>query len=75
VPEDVVVLGFGDGPEAEAAGVTTVAADVVELGRRGARQLVGQLEGMEVKGLTLLSMALVARASTRSATPVLAGTR
>jgi hypothetical protein len=48
---------------------------LVDLGRRGARQLVGQLEGMEVKGLTLLSMALVARASTRSATPVLAGTR
>jgi LacI family transcriptional regulator len=63
VPVDVTVLGFGDGPEAEAAGLTTVAADVVELGRRGARQLVGQLEGLAIRGLTLLSTTLVARAS------------
>src|SRR5690606_24182799 len=45
VPEEVAVVGYGDGPEAEAAGVTTVAADVVELGMRAARQLVAQLEG------------------------------
>ncbi|MEX2541321.1 MAG: substrate-binding domain-containing protein, partial [Trueperaceae bacterium] len=68
VPEDVIVLGFGDGPEAEAARLTTVAADVVELGRRGARQLVGQLEGLEIRGLTLLSTTLVARLSTGSRT-------
>lgn len=63
VPEDVVVVGYGDGPEAEAAGVTTVAADVVELGRRAARQLVAQLSGRPLRGRTLLSTHLVKRAS------------
>lgn len=60
-PEDVAVVGFGDGPEAEAAGLTTVAADVVELGRRGARQLIHQVENGPLRGLTLLSTELVAR--------------
>jgi LacI family transcriptional regulator len=61
IPSDVTVVGFGDGPEAAAAGLTTVAADVVELGRRGARQLIGQLEGLTIQGLTLLSTNLVKR--------------
>jgi LacI family transcriptional regulator len=39
VPDHVAVVGFGGGPEADAAGLTIVAADVVELGRRAARQL------------------------------------
>lgn len=64
VPEDVAVVGFGDGPEAARAGLTTVAADVVELGRRGARQLIGQIEGLRIRGLTLLSTELVERATT-----------
>lgn len=64
VPEEVAVAGFGDGPEAEASGLTTVAADVVELGRRAARQLVGQIEGLRVRGLTLLSTTLLRREST-----------
>lgn len=63
VPEDVSVVGFGDGPEAEAGGVTTVAADVVELGTRAARQLVAQLGGRRLTGRTLLSTHLVRRAS------------
>ncbi len=64
IPEDVVVVGYGDGPEAEAAGVTTVAADVVELGRRAARQLVAQLSPERpISGRTLLSTHLVRRAS------------
>ncbi len=61
VPEDVAVVGFGDGPEAEAAGLTTVAADVVEQGRRAARQLISQIEGLRIAGTTLLSVALVVR--------------
>lgn len=69
VPRDVAVAGFGDAPEAEAAGLTTVAADVVDLGRRAARQLVGQIEGLEVRGLTLLSTTLAARASTTAPPP------
>lgn len=63
VPQDVAVVGFGDGPEAEEAGITSVAADVVELGRRAARQLVAQLEGKQLAGRTLLSTHLVRRAS------------
>lgn len=63
VPDDVVVVGFGDGPEADAAGVTTVAADVVDLGRRAARQLVAQLAGPPLRGRTLLSTHLVRRSS------------
>lgn len=61
VPADVAVVGFGDGPEAEAAGVTTVAADVVELGRRAVRQLAAQLTGRRLSGRTLLSTHLVPR--------------
>jgi len=63
VPDDLAVVGFGDGPEAEAAGVTTVAADVVELGRRAARQLMAQLSGQPLVGSTLLSTHLVRRSS------------
>ncbi|MBI5667855.1 MAG: substrate-binding domain-containing protein [Chloroflexi bacterium] len=76
VPEDVAVVGFGDGPEAAQAGLTTVAADVVELGRRGARQLIGQIEGLRIRGLTLLSTELVERATTqpKRKTDVLSGT-
>ena len=66
IPEDVAVVGFGDGPEAAQAGLTTVAADVTELGRRAARQLIGQIEGLRIRGLTLLSTELIERATTRS---------
>ncbi|MBI1257135.1 MAG: substrate-binding domain-containing protein [Chloroflexi bacterium] len=66
IPEDVAVAGFGDGPEAAQAGLTTVAADVTELGRRAARQLIGQIEGLRIRGLTLLSTELIERATTRS---------
>jgi DNA-binding LacI/PurR family transcriptional regulator len=61
VPEDVSVVGFGDGPEADAAGLTTVAADVVELGARATRQLIGQVQGLRIRGLTLLSATLMQR--------------
>jgi len=66
IPQDVAVVGFGDGPEAAQAGLTTVAADVTELGRRAARQLIGQIEGLRIRGLTLLSTELVERETTRS---------
>lgn len=64
IPSDVAVVGFGDAPEAAQAGLTTVAADVTELGRRAARQLIGQIEGLRIRGLTLLSTELIERAST-----------
>ena len=66
VPEEVSVVGFGDAPEAEAAGLTTVAADVVDLGRRAARQLIGQIRGMKIRGQTLLSAELCERNTSRS---------
>lgn len=68
IPNDVAVVAFGDGIEAAQAGLTTVAADVIELGRRAARQLVGQIEGLRIRGLTLLSPTLIERATTRKIT-------
>jgi LacI family transcriptional regulator len=61
VPADVSVVGFGDAPEAEAAGLTTVAADIVEQGRRTARQLISQQQGTRITGVTVLSVRLVIR--------------
>jgi LacI family transcriptional regulator len=64
VPEEVCVVGFGDAPKAEEAGLTTVAADVVELGKRAARQLIGQIDGLDISGLTLISSELIVRRTT-----------
>lgn len=61
VPEDVAVVAFGDGPEAEAAGLTTVAADIVDQGQRAARQLISQIEGLRISGMTILSVRLIVR--------------
>lgn len=61
VPEDVAVVGFGDGPDAEEAGLTVVAADVVEQGKRAARQLISQIEGFQIRGVTILSVHLRVR--------------
>ncbi len=66
VPDEISVAGFGDAPEAEAAGLTTVAADVVDLGRRAARQLIGQMRGMKIRGQTLLSAELCERNTSRA---------
>ena len=54
VPGAVSVVGFGDNPQAEAAGLTTVAASITELGACAARQLLSQLNPCprpEAKGL------------------------
>lgn len=61
VPQDVSVVGFGDGPEARAAKLTTVAADVEELGRRAAKQVVHQMNGGKISGVTTLSVRLIER--------------
>lgn len=61
VPHDICVAGFGDGPEAETAGLTTVAADVVELGRRAARQLLAQVNGLPIQGITWLNTDVIKR--------------
>lgn len=64
VPEDIAVAGFGDSAESVEGQLTTVAADVAELGRRGARQLIHQMEGLRIRGQTLLSTTLVVRETT-----------
>lgn len=61
VPRQISVVGFGDGAEAQAAGLTTVAADVIELGRRAARQIIGQMNGLKITGQTLFSTQLIVR--------------
>lgn len=61
VPEQVSVVGFGDAPETRAAGITTVAADVEELGERACRQLISQIQGLRILGLTTLSVRLIVR--------------
>jgi DNA-binding LacI/PurR family transcriptional regulator len=64
VPGSVCVSGYGDGDESEERGLTTVAADVVEQGRRGARQLMGQMRGLTMRGVTVLSTHLLPRQTT-----------
>lgn len=66
VPEAVAVAGYGDGTEAERADLTTVAADVVEQGRRGTRQLIGQIDGLPIRGVTVLRTHLLVRQTTCS---------
>lgn len=61
VPQDVCVVGFGDAPEAEAAGLTTVAADIREQGRRAARQLMSLIAGRRLSGVTVLNVHLIVR--------------
>ena len=61
VPEDVCVVGFGDGPEAEAVGLTTVAADIIELGQRATRQLIAQINGASMQGVTWLNTSIIER--------------
>jgi LacI family transcriptional regulator len=61
VPGQVSVVGFGDDPEAEAAGLTTVAASIAELGCCATRQLVSQINGARISGVTVLNVQLVIR--------------
>ncbi len=60
---DIAVVGFGDADHARERKLTTIAADVAELGRRGARQLLGQMNGLEIHGTTLLSVNLEIRST------------
>lgn len=61
IPDAVRVVGFGDGQDAADAGLTTVGVDVVRLGERAAYQLIGQMDGMEILGTTLLSTSILRR--------------
>ncbi len=64
VPDEVAVIGFGDGIDAISAGLTTLAADIVDVGKRGMYQLFGQLEGLTIRGLTVLNTHLIVRDTT-----------
>ncbi len=64
VPGAVCVAGYGDGHESAQRGLTVVAADVIEQGRRGARQLMGQMRGLTMRGVTVLSPHLIPRNTT-----------
>ncbi len=70
VPEQVAVVAFGDGPESEQSGLTTVAADVVEQGRRATRQLLHQMQGLRIRGVTILSVRLMVRRTSLVDAPV-----
>lgn len=61
--DGVCVVGFGDGIEAAQANLTTVGVDVEQLGIRATRQLIGQIEGLKMCGITILSTAIVERES------------
>jgi DNA-binding LacI/PurR family transcriptional regulator len=61
IPKDVSIVGFGDAPEAEAAGLTTIAAEIRELGARAARQLLAQVNGAAISGVTQLRTRLIIR--------------
>ncbi len=61
VPEQVAVVGFGDAEAAAAAGVTTTSADVQALGVRAARQLISQMDGLRIRGMTMLNVSLMIR--------------
>lgn len=61
VPEEVSVVGFGDGPAAEDFGLTAVAASITDLGRCAAHQLLSQIRGAHISGVTRLRVRLVVR--------------
>lgn len=63
IPDPVCVIGFGDGPEANKAGLTTVGVDVFDIGVRAAKQLIGQLDGLRIEGVTLLATTIIERVS------------
>jgi LacI family transcriptional regulator len=63
VPEDVAVAGYGDGPGAAEARLTTVGVDVERIGVHAAKQVIGQIEGMAIQGITLLATNIIQRES------------
>ena len=63
IPKSVSVVAFGDGPEAVDMGLTVAGVDVVELGKRAARQLLSQVEGATISGVTWLNTELIVRDS------------
>ncbi|GAB5491224.1 MAG: LacI family DNA-binding transcriptional regulator [Phototrophicaceae bacterium] len=63
IPNDVSIVAFGDGAEALDMGLTVAGVDVIELGKRSARQLLSQIEGAKISGITWLNTDLIVRDS------------
>jgi DNA-binding LacI/PurR family transcriptional regulator len=63
VPGAVSVVGYGDDQAAEVAGLTTVSANIRELGQRAARQIISQIDGMHISGTTTINVKLIVRDS------------
>jgi LacI family transcriptional regulator len=65
IPDDVAVVGFDDVPFARyiSPALTTVRAQIEEVGREAVRQLVSLIEGRPAQPLVLLSTNLVIRQS------------
>ncbi|MEL6150136.1 MAG: substrate-binding domain-containing protein, partial [Chloroflexota bacterium] len=64
IPDEVAVVGIGDGPEAANAGLTTAGINVTEIGVHAARQLLAQLNGSHIRGITRMATSIVHRSST-----------
>ena len=63
VPGEVSVVGYGDDRAAEEAGLTTVSANIRELGQRAARQIISQINGLHISGTTTINVELIIRDS------------
>ncbi|WP_209021954.1 LacI family DNA-binding transcriptional regulator [Nocardioides sp. 503] len=66
VPHDLSVLGFDDGPVAEAADLSTIRQPFEESGALAIRQLLEELEAPAQRRLSVLECHVVVRASTGS---------
>lgn len=64
VPRDVSIMGFDDGPVAEAADLSTVRQPFEESGALAARMLLDELESPGERRVTILDCHVVARGST-----------
>ena len=73
VPREVSVLGFDDGPVAEAADLSTVRQPFEESGAFAARVLLDARERPTGRHLTVLDCEVVARATTAAAPAIVAG--
>ena len=64
-------------PKAARLGLTQfdTAADIAEQGRRAARQLISQIEGLPIRGMTVLSVRPVIRDTSLPDGPARAGRR
>lgn len=61
IPQDVAVIAFGDGTPAQRANLTTVDVNVLELGKRAVQQIIGQRQGLTMRGITVVHTQIIER--------------